>query len=65
MDHGIDLVLVEHGLDGGLVHQVDLVEGRCLASELGNPAQGLFAGVHKVIEHDDVMAGFLKGQNGV
>ena len=65
MDHGVDLVLVEDGLDRRLVHQVHFVEGGGLAGELRNPAEGFLAGVHEVVEHNDVVAGFLKGQNGV
>lgn len=65
VDHGINVVLVEDGLDGGLVHQVHFVEGSGLAGQFRNPAQRLFAGVHEVVEDNDVVAGFLEGQDGM
>ncbi len=53
------------GVDGGLVHEVHVVELGGFAAELGEAPQGLFAGIHQVVYHHHIVAGFLQGQHGV
>ena len=65
MDDGVDRVLREDGVDGGLVHEVRVVEDGGLAAELGDTAQRFLAGVHQVVDDHHVMAGFLQGQDSV
>ena len=69
VDDGVDAAAVERRpedlVQGGRVLQVDLLERRLAAGQLGYPGQALRAGVGQVVDDDDLVTGLEEQDDGV
>jgi hypothetical protein len=65
VDHGVDVVVPEHGIQCFPVADVGLDEGEIHARQFAHPDEGFGAAVAQVVQHDDVIAGVEEFHAGV
>ncbi len=65
MDNGFDWVLVKHLAERRVVSNVGLNKGDPVTTKLGDPFDGLGAGVAKVVDNNDGVALFKKRYRSV